>query len=78
MAGGLAGILISPIVPLLPVAYSLFIVPALAAALGRFTSIAPGVVAGLAIGMLQSGISFLQAEHPGLPQPACRRWSRWC
>jgi len=69
LIAGLAGILISPIVPLQPVAYSLFIVPALAAALlGRFSSIAPTVIAGIAIGMIQSWISFLQAEHPGLPQ----------
>ena len=66
---GLAGILIAPIVPLDPVAYSLFIVPALAAALlGRFSAIAPAVIAGLAIGMIQSWIAFLQAEHPALPQ----------
>jgi ABC-type branched-subunit amino acid transport system ATPase component/branched-subunit amino acid ABC-type transport system permease component len=69
LIAGLAGILISPIVPLQPVAYSLFIVPALAAALlGQFSAIAPTVVAGLAIGMIQSWITFLQAEHPGLPQ----------
>src|SRR5258708_5496719 len=68
---GLAGILIAPIVPLNPVAYSLFIVPALAAALlGRFSAIAPTVVAGLAIGMIQSWIAFLQAEQPALPQAA--------
>jgi ABC-type branched-subunit amino acid transport system ATPase component/branched-subunit amino acid ABC-type transport system permease component len=69
LIAGLAGVLISPIVPLQPVAYSLFIVPALAAALlGQFSAIAPTVVAGIAIGMIQSWITFLQAEHPGLPQ----------
>jgi ABC-type branched-subunit amino acid transport system ATPase component/branched-subunit amino acid ABC-type transport system permease component len=69
LIAGLAGILISPIVPLQPVAYSLFIVPALAAALlGQFSAIAPTVAAGLAIGMIQSLIAFLQAEHPALPQ----------
>jgi ABC-type branched-subunit amino acid transport system ATPase component/branched-subunit amino acid ABC-type transport system permease component len=69
LIAGLAGILISPIVPLGPVAYSLFIVPALAAALlGQFSAIAPTVLAGVAIGMIQSWITFLQAEHPGLPQ----------
>ena len=52
---GLSGILISPIVPLVPSSYTLFIVPALAAALvGQFTSLAPTVVTGLALGMLQS------------------------
>jgi ABC-type branched-subunit amino acid transport system ATPase component/branched-subunit amino acid ABC-type transport system permease component len=69
LIAGLAGILIAPIVPLQPVAYSLFIVPALAAALlGQFSAIAPAVIGGLAIGMVQSWISFLQAEHPALPQ----------
>jgi ABC-type branched-subunit amino acid transport system ATPase component/branched-subunit amino acid ABC-type transport system permease component len=69
LIAGLAGILISPIVPLQPVAYSLFIVPALAAALlGQFSAIAPTVLGGLAIGMIQSWITFLQAEHPALPQ----------
>jgi ABC-type branched-subunit amino acid transport system ATPase component/branched-subunit amino acid ABC-type transport system permease component len=69
LIAGLAGILISPIVPLQPVAYSLFIVPALAAALlGQFSAIAPTVAAGIAIGVIQSWITFLQAEHPGLPQ----------
>jgi ABC-type branched-subunit amino acid transport system ATPase component/branched-subunit amino acid ABC-type transport system permease component len=69
LIAGLAGILISPIVPLQPVAYSLFIVPALAAALlGQFSAIAPTVAAGLAIGMIESLIAFLQAEHPALPQ----------
>jgi ABC-type branched-subunit amino acid transport system ATPase component/branched-subunit amino acid ABC-type transport system permease component len=73
LIAGLAGILIAPIVPLEPVAYSLFIVPALAAALlGQFSAIAPAVIGGLAIGMLQSWISFLQADHPALPQTGLR------
>ena len=67
VAGG-AGILIAPIVPLVPVAYSLFIIPALAAAiLGRFQYMLPAVVAGLAIGMLQSEMQFLTASHDWLP-----------
>lgn len=67
VAGG-AGILIAPIVPLVPVAYSLFIIPALAAAiLGRFQYMLPAVVAGLAIGMLQSEMQFLVASHDWLP-----------
>ena len=67
VAGG-AGILIAPIVPLVPVAYSLFIIPALAAAiLGRFQFMLPAVVAGLAIGMLQSEMQFLVASHDWLP-----------
>lgn len=67
VAGG-AGILIAPIVPLVPVAYSLFIIPALAAAIvGRFQFMLPAVVAGLAIGMLQSEMQFLTAAHDWLP-----------
>jgi ABC-type branched-subunit amino acid transport system ATPase component/branched-subunit amino acid ABC-type transport system permease component len=69
LIAGLAGILIAPIVPLQPVAYTLFVVPALAAALlGQFNAIAPAVIGGLAIGMLQSEITFLQADHSWLPQ----------
>jgi ABC-type branched-subunit amino acid transport system ATPase component/branched-subunit amino acid ABC-type transport system permease component len=69
LIAGLAGILISPIVPLRPVAYALFIVPALAAALlGRFSALTPAVLGGLAIGMIQSELTFLQAGHPSLPQ----------
>jgi ABC-type branched-subunit amino acid transport system ATPase component/branched-subunit amino acid ABC-type transport system permease component len=66
---GLAGILIAPIVPLVPAAYTLFIVPALAAAIaGRFQSLAIGVGAGLAIGMVQSEVTFLQGKHTWLPK----------
>jgi ABC-type branched-subunit amino acid transport system ATPase component/branched-subunit amino acid ABC-type transport system permease component len=69
LIAGLAGILISPIVPLRPVAYTLFIVPALAAALlGQFSALAPAVFGGLAIGMIQSELTFLQADHSSLPQ----------
>src|SRR6202043_3657743 len=66
---GLAGILIAPIVPLVPAAYTLFIVPALAAAIaGRFQSLAVGVAAGLVIGMLQSEVTYLQGRHSWLPK----------
>ncbi|WP_329334821.1 branched-chain amino acid ABC transporter permease/ATP-binding protein [Streptomyces sp. NBC_01352] len=66
---GLAGILIAPIVPLVPISYTLFIVPALAAALvGNFTALLPAVGAGLAIGMLQSELQFLQGTWSWLPQ----------
>jgi ABC-type branched-subunit amino acid transport system ATPase component/branched-subunit amino acid ABC-type transport system permease component len=69
LIAGLAGILIAPIVPLRPVGYALFIVPALAAALlGQFSAIAPAVFGGLAIGMIQSEMIFLQVDHPSLPQ----------
>jgi ABC-type branched-subunit amino acid transport system ATPase component/branched-subunit amino acid ABC-type transport system permease component len=66
---GLSGILIAPIVPLVPVSYTLFIVPALAAALvGNFTALVPAVGAGLVIGMLQSELQFLQGKWSWLPQ----------
>jgi len=58
---GLSGILIAPIVPLTPGGYTLFIVPALAAALvGRLTSLGPTVITGLLIGALQSEITKFQ------------------
>jgi ABC-type branched-subunit amino acid transport system ATPase component/branched-subunit amino acid ABC-type transport system permease component len=66
--GGVAGILIAPIVTLSPLSYTLFIVPALAAAiLGRFQYIVPAVLGGLAIGMLQSEVTYLQSQHSWLP-----------
>lgn len=65
---GIGGIVIAPIVPLSPVAYTMFIVPALAAALvGNFSSIAVTVAAGLAIGMLQSEAAHLQIRVDSLP-----------
>ncbi|WP_261554374.1 branched-chain amino acid ABC transporter permease/ATP-binding protein [Frankia tisae] len=68
LVAGLAGILIAPIVPLVPVAYTLFIVPALAAAiLGRFQYLVPAVVGGLVIGMLQSETQHLESLHHWLP-----------
>jgi branched-subunit amino acid ABC-type transport system permease component len=66
---GLAGILIAPVSPLTPVTYTLFVVPALAAAVvGRFQFLIPIVVAGIAIGMLQSEALSLAAQHSWLPQ----------
>jgi ABC-type branched-subunit amino acid transport system ATPase component/ABC-type branched-subunit amino acid transport system permease subunit len=65
---GLAGILIAPIVPLVPTAYTLFIIPALAAAIiGRFQYMIWAVVAGLAIGMIQSEMTYVQARNAWLP-----------
>ena len=69
---GIGGVLISPIVPLTPASYSLFIVPALAAALvGNFTRIGVTVAAALAIGMLESEATYLQTKSwltsAGLP-----------
>jgi ABC-type branched-subunit amino acid transport system ATPase component/ABC-type branched-subunit amino acid transport system permease subunit len=66
---GIAGILIAPVSPLTPVTYTLFVVPALAAAVvGRFQYLLPVVAAGLAIGMLQSEALRLAAEYDWLPQ----------
>ncbi|MCU1616969.1 MAG: putative transporter ATP-binding protein [Frankiales bacterium] len=66
---GLVGILIAPIVPLVPVSYTLFIVPALAAAIiGRFQYAVWAVVAGIAIGMLQSEGQYLQSTLSWLPK----------
>jgi ABC-type branched-subunit amino acid transport system ATPase component/branched-subunit amino acid ABC-type transport system permease component len=68
VVAGAAGILIAPIVPLIPVQYTLFIVPGLAAAiLGGFERLLPVVIGGLVMGMLQSELTFLQAQHAWLP-----------
>jgi ABC-type branched-subunit amino acid transport system ATPase component/ABC-type branched-subunit amino acid transport system permease subunit len=65
---GLSGILIAPIVPLVPVAYTLFIVPALAAAvLARFDNVIIAVIAGILIGAVQSEMQYLESAHPSLP-----------
>jgi sulfate-transporting ATPase len=65
---GLAGILIAPLVPLIPGTYTLFIVPALAAAvLGRFSALLPAFVGAIAIGALQSLAVFLKGRHDWFP-----------
>ena len=65
---GVAGILIAPISPLTPITYTLFVVPALAAAVvGRFQYLLPAVGAGLAIGMLQSEATSLAQDHTWIP-----------
>ncbi|MCU1345582.1 MAG: putative transporter ATP-binding protein [Acidimicrobiia bacterium] len=65
---GFAGILIAPLVSLVPVSYSLFIVPALAAAvLSRFEYLAPAVIGGLAIGMLQSESEYFKVKFSWFP-----------
>ncbi|GAB05940.1 ATP-binding cassette domain-containing protein [Gordonia amarae] len=62
------GIVIAPIVALSPVGYTMFIVPALAAALvGNFSSIGVTVGAGIAIGMLQSEATNLQTSISWFP-----------
>jgi ABC-type branched-subunit amino acid transport system ATPase component/ABC-type branched-subunit amino acid transport system permease subunit len=68
MVAGLAGILIAPSVTPVPIAYTLFIVPALAAAImGRFQYLGAAVAAGLLIGMLQSEATYLQTKYTWLP-----------
>ncbi|MEX5637023.1 ABC transporter permease subunit [Parafrankia sp. FMc2] len=65
---GLAGVLIAPMVPLIPVSYTLFIVPALAAAvIGGFRNGVVAVVAGIVIGALQSEAQYLQTDFDWLP-----------
>jgi ABC-type branched-subunit amino acid transport system ATPase component/ABC-type branched-subunit amino acid transport system permease subunit len=69
VVAGAAGILIAPLAPLTPVTYTLFVVPALAAAVvGRFQYLLPTVGAGIAIGMFQSEASNLAAQHSWLPR----------
>ena len=64
----IGGIVIAPIVPLNPVAYTMFIVPALAAALvGNFASVGVTVGAGIAIGMLSSEATNLQSTIGWFP-----------
>ena len=66
---GFAGILITPISGLNPTSFTLFIVPALGAALlGRMTSFSVTVIAGLAIGMAQSEVTKLTLEFDWLPE----------
>ena len=68
VVAGFVGILISPVSPLVPYSYTLFIVPALAAAIvGGFDRIGVAVAAGLAIGMLQSEMTYLQTTWDWLP-----------
>jgi sulfate-transporting ATPase len=69
MVAGMAGILIATITPLTPIAFTLFVVPALAAAVvGRFQALLPIVAAGLAIGMLQSEALKLASQYTWMPR----------
>ncbi len=71
----MAGILIAPIANLDPTSYTLFIVPALGALVGRFQSFWITALAGLALGMAQSEIVKLQTCGPGCPS---RGWRTRC
>jgi sulfate-transporting ATPase len=68
VVSGIAGVLIAPLVPLVPGTYTLFIVPALAAAVvGRFSSLGPAIAAGLGIGAVESVSVYLNGAHPSFP-----------
>ncbi|MGW4119618.1 ABC transporter permease subunit [Nocardia sp. NPDC004711] len=68
VVAGLGGILIAPLVALNPVAYSMFIVPALAATLvGNFRSIWLTVAAGIVIGALQAEATNLRGLYSWMP-----------
>ena len=71
VVSGIAGVLIAPLVPLVPGTYTLFIVPALAAAVvGRFHSLGWAITAGLGIGALESLSVYLNGIHPDFPAGA--------
>src|ERR1700722_13218924 len=71
VVSGIAGVLIAPLVPLEPGTYTLFIVPALAAAVvGRFHSLGWAITAGLAIGALESLSVYVNGVHPSFPAGA--------
>jgi sulfate-transporting ATPase len=71
VVAGLAGILIAPLVPLVPGSYTLFIVPALAAAVvGRFYALAPAVITGLALGAVESVAVYLNVTYSWFPAGA--------
>ena len=66
---GAAGILIAPLSPVVPGTYTLFVVPALAAAVvGKFQHLVPTAIAGIGIGMLQAWLIYLSGEHSWMPQ----------
>jgi ABC-type branched-subunit amino acid transport system permease subunit len=66
---GAAGILIAPIATVDPTSYTLFIVPALGAALlAKFRSFAIAAAVGLGLGMLQSEVTKLLSVASWLPQ----------
>ncbi|MDX6393538.1 MAG: hypothetical protein QOJ73_4601 [Streptosporangiaceae bacterium] len=69
MLAMLSGVLISPISSIDPTSYTLFVVPALGAALiGRFSSFGITAAAGLLLGVAQSEIVKLQVVFTWLPQ----------
>jgi ABC-type branched-subunit amino acid transport system permease subunit len=68
-AAGLFGALVASLTPVAPASFALFVVPGLAAAmLGGMSSFGWTVVAGLAIGMLESVVQYWQASYTFLPR----------
>ena len=68
LLAGIGGILIAPLTQLTPTAFSLLIIPALAAALlGRFSSFIVTAIAALVIGMLQSVLTNLPSTVSWFP-----------
>jgi len=66
---GVAGILIAPLSPVTPSTYTLFVVPALAAAIvGEFKYLVPTAIAGIGIGMIQAWLVFLSGQYSWMPQ----------
>ncbi len=66
---GAAGILIAPLSPVVPNTYTLFVVPALAAAVvGQFQHLVPTVIAGIGIGMIQAWLVYLSGQYSWMPQ----------
>lgn len=64
-----SGILITPIATLAPASYTLFVVPALCAALiGRFQSFGIVAAAGLGLGIVQSEVIYVQSLVEWLPR----------
>jgi len=60
---GLAGAVVSPLVPLTASGFTLLVIPALAVALvGRFTYFVPIVLTGLVLGMVQSDLGFQSSK----------------
>ena len=65
---GAAGILIAPLQPVVPSTYTLYVVPALAAAIvGRFQYLIPTVAAGIGIGMIQAWLVYLSGKYDWMP-----------
>lgn len=61
LIAGVVGVTVAPLVPLNPITMTLYVVPALAAALlAQFRSVIIVAVAGLGIGVLQSFVTYLK------------------